>query len=297
MNCNCFLRSGKGNSHAAGQCGRMEDMMKPVITEAEKKMDFSELFFKPMEPVAPALLKIMDESPVDCKSATSIENRNELLKPGYLEVENGYCRMPDGSGFVATKVEMPGVTPEMVDWWFAWHGLQDLRYKVWCPTQHYGIHVMEKDLPHRLNQSLSLKERNWGTTDVVTEDVGNGPQEMHLTFLSPEDYGYSPKLIGNADTIISANVTDPKTGIGQITFSHIIREIPGGIEYRSRYWQGYNIIDGKPVPVSVPKGGFPIEIMKGNAYHSLDEYHNLAAILPKLYGKYKDRPDQLQDYR
>ena len=81
--------------------------MRPAITEAERQVDFSDLFFKPMAPVDPELLKIMDQSPVDPGKATSIQNRNDILKPGYLEVENGYCRMPDGSGFVATTVEMP----------------------------------------------------------------------------------------------------------------------------------------------------------------------------------------------
>lgn len=271
--------------------------MRPVITEAERQVDFSDLFFKPMAPVDLDLLKIMDQSPVDPGKATSIQNRNDILKPGYLEVENGYCRMPDGSGFVATKVEMPGVTPEMVDWWFSWHGLQDLRYKVWCPTQHYGIHVKEEDLRHRLDYSLDLRERSWGTTDVVTEDVGGGPQEMYLTFLSPEAYGYERDLIQNVDTIISANVTDPKTGTGLITFSHVIRRIPGGIEYRSHYWQGYQVNErGEAVATSVPPQGFPIEIMKGCAYHSLDEYHNLADILPRLYEMYKDRLDKVEDY-
>ena len=49
---------------------------------------------------------------------------------------------------------------------------------------------------------------------------------------------YDPTLIPNADAIISAVVTDPKTGHGMVTFSHCIRKIPGGIEYRSHYWQG-----------------------------------------------------------
>lgn len=272
--------------------------MRPQITEAERQEAFSDLFFKPMAPVDPALLDLMAESPVDPAKATSIQNRNDILKPGYLEVENGYCRMPDGSGFVATKVEMKGVTPEMIDWWFIWHGLKDLRYKVWCPAQHYGIHVLEQDLEKRLNQNLSLKERNWGTTDVVTEDVGAGPKQMHLTFLSPKAYGYDAALIPNADVIVSANVTDPDTGLGLITFSHVIRKIPGGIEYRSHYWQGYQVNENREAEaVSVPEGGFPMEIMKGCAYHSLDEYYNLASILPGLYERYRNRPDRLKDYR
>lgn len=272
--------------------------MKPEITEAERKEAFSDLFFKPMALVDPALLEQMAKSPVDPARATSIQERNEILHPGYQKVENGYCRMPDGSGFVATKVEMKGVTPEMIEWWFIWHGLKSLRYKVWCPSQHYGIYVLERDLEQRLNQDLSYRERNWGTTDVVTEDVGAGPKQMHLTFLSPKAYGYDAALIPNGDAIISANVTDPDTGLGLITFSHVIRKIPGGIEYRSHYWQGYQVNEkGEAQAVSIPEGGFPMDVMKGCAYHSLEEYHNLAEILPGLYEQYRNRPDWLKDYR
>lgn len=272
-------------------------MPKPMITDEERLIDYSEYFFKPIAPVADHLLKEMEKSPVDPTKATSIFDRNDILKPGHLDVENGYTRMTDGSGAVATKVEMPGVTPEMIDWWFVWHGLKDLRYKIWCPTEHYGIHVHPDSEAHRMNTSLSLKERNWGTTDVVIEDVGNGPQTMHLTFLSPEEYGYDPELVKNVDVIVSANVQDPATGMRLITFSHVIRRIPGGIEYRSHYWQGYNIIDGKPVATAIPPEGFPMEVMRSNALHSLVEYSNLAEILPKLYAKYGNETDLMVDFK
>ena len=33
---------------------------------------------------------------------------------------------------------MPGVTSEMLDWWFPWHSVgSDLRYKIWDPEDHY----------------------------------------------------------------------------------------------------------------------------------------------------------------
>lgn len=267
------------------------------ITEEERKLDYSDLLFKPLPEVDPKLLAEMDLSPVDPSRITSIHDRNDILKPGYLEVENGYAKMPDGSGCVATKVEMPGVTPEMIVWWFAWHGIRDLRYRIWCPTEHYGIHVHEDSLAHRLDTSLSLEERGWGTTDVVTEDVGNGPQEMHLSFYSPEDYGYDSELVKNVDALINACVSDPKTGMRLITFSHCIRKIPGGIEYRSHYWQGYSIDEnGKAYAASIPPGGFPMEVMKANAYHSLLEYTNLAQILPGLYEKYGKEADLTKDF-
>ena len=266
-------------------------------TEEERKIDYSDLLFKPLPEVDPKLLAEMELSPVNPSRITAIGQRNDILKPGYLEVENGYAKMPDGSGCVATKVEMPGVTPEMIVWWFAWHGIKDLRYRIWCPTEHYGIHVLEKDLKRRLDTSIPLKERGWGTTDVVTEDVGHGPQQMYLTFYSPEDYGYDPELVKNVDALINACVSDPETGIRLITFSHCIRKIPGGIEYRSHYWQGYSIDEnGKAYAASIPPGGFPMEVMRANALHSLLEYTNLAQILPGLYEKYGKETDLTKDY-
>ena len=270
--------------------------MRPEITEEEKKVDYSDLFFKPLPEVDPKLVEALGDGPCDPSKITQLKDRNDILKAGYLEIENGYAVLPDGTGVVATKVEMPGVTPEMIDWWFCWHGMKDLRYKIWCPTQHYAIHVHEKDYAHRMDQSLSLKERNWGTTDVVHEDVGFGPQEMYLNFKSPEDYGYDPTLIPNADAIISAVVTDPKTGHGMVTFSHCIRKIPGGIEYRSHYWQGMGFDEnGKETVVGTPPGGFQPEVLRDTALHSFLEYTNLGQILPGLYENYKDVKDFSKD--
>jgi hypothetical protein len=28
------------------------------------------------------------------------------------------------------------VTAEVIDWWFAWHPLDSLRYRIWYPPQH-----------------------------------------------------------------------------------------------------------------------------------------------------------------
>lgn len=64
--------------------------------------------------------------PVNPSKALPIMECNRLLEDGYLPYETGYCLMPDGLGFAATKVFMPGVTTEMIDWWFYWHALEGL---------------------------------------------------------------------------------------------------------------------------------------------------------------------------
>jgi hypothetical protein len=120
-----------------------------------------------MTPAPQEIYDTLADGPIDSSEALHIADRNDLLNPGYLPCERGYCIMPDGTGFIAMLTEMPGVTMDMIEWWFVWHGVEDLRYAIWCPTDHLGIHVKPEDLERRLDTSLSMKERNWNTTDVA----------------------------------------------------------------------------------------------------------------------------------
>ncbi len=48
---------------------------------------------------------------------------------------------PTAARCVALRHPMTGATPEMIDWWFAWHGLEDLRYKLWYPEMHVSARL------------------------------------------------------------------------------------------------------------------------------------------------------------
>jgi hypothetical protein len=77
---------------------------------------------------------------------------------------------------------------------------------------------------------------------------------------------------------------------------HIVRNIPGGVELRSRFWLGYNTkftnfsdksFVNKIVNVKFIKNLMMKEkIARAMAYHCAQEYHNLAEILPSLYNQY-----------
>jgi len=72
----------------------------------------------------------------------------DLLKPGYLEIENGYCPNPDGTGFVAVKTDLPSATADMIQWWFWWHTIKDIRYKIRpCWRHDPGAHQRLKRAP------------------------------------------------------------------------------------------------------------------------------------------------------
>ena len=106
--------------------------MKISLTPEELKKPYAKYFDEPYPEVPSRVTEQMAE-PLDPALALSIHNRNDLLNPGYLPREVGWCVMPDGSGYIASLTQMPGVTLEMLEWWFAWHGIESLRYKIWDP--------------------------------------------------------------------------------------------------------------------------------------------------------------------
>jgi hypothetical protein len=59
-----------------------------------------------------------------------------LLDTGDQATENGYGVSRDGGFTVSVRTDMPGVKPEMWDWWFGWHGCDSRRYKLWHPRAH-----------------------------------------------------------------------------------------------------------------------------------------------------------------
>ena len=71
---------------------------------------------------------------------------------------------------------------------------------------------------------------------------------------------------------------------------HYYREIEGGIESRTRFWMGYRITKGRPARV-LPEGiRVPQEAPMGLALHNVEEFSNLAALLPKVYAEFGSLP-------
>jgi phloretin hydrolase len=91
---------------------------------------------RPPSAVAPEVLEALDASPIDPADAVSREHLDRLLDPAPLAAETGWCRLEDGVSYVQVRTEMPGVTAEMVDWWFEWHPSPGVRYQLWYPGKH-----------------------------------------------------------------------------------------------------------------------------------------------------------------
>jgi hypothetical protein len=187
------------------------------------------------ESVLPAIRRAMD--PAD---ALRFADVNTLLDPGYHAVENGFCELPDGSGYVASHVPMPGCTGDMYQWWFWWHAVESERYTLWYPHNHVSVRALD---PDRLVQpGLTHAQRYVGTTHHVDEYIGPELVKIAIHFLDPSEIGLDTsrfaeaRIVGHACARVSLR-TEP---IEAVTMVHLARRTADGIEQRSRYWIGHD---------------------------------------------------------
>jgi hypothetical protein len=265
------------------------------LSVEEKAKPYAKYYYLPSaSPAAHHAEMLKDLKPLDPAKADRIQDLDNLLSPGYTEGENGYCVLPDGSACVALRHPMPGATPEMIEWWFAWHGLEDLRYKLWYPEMHVAARVDPEDRAKILDPDRPLPLKFQGMTHHVVEDIGGGVlNAVDISFLTPEDFGFDMTRFHppNAEALAAANVTargvdDPSDGPGlPVAFVHLVRKTDDGIEVRNRFWVGYQIVDRKPMLMLPPGMQIPEEAAQGLFLHDVQEFANLAAILPTLYAE------------
>lgn len=262
---------------------------KPLTAE-ERKLSYAKYYDLPMTPIPKEKLEILNQGPLNSRDALRIEDRNSLFDAGYHRCEIGYCVMEDGAGYLANLTKMPGVTPEMFEWWFAWHGLEDLRYRIWDPEDHF---YARQKMPEKvLDKNVPMREKTWGTVHEVLEDIGGGADTLILNFQYPRALGYDEEKVGTrlCATMMCANGHGPVPGQGMAAImTHFLREIDGGVELRSRFWIGYGLIDGKLVKLLPDGAEVPEQAVKGLFAHNLKEFTHLASILPRVYAEEKDR--------
>ena len=85
------------------------------LTAEERALPYSKFYDLPIPPIPEEKLAVLAGGPIDPALALKIKDRNDLFLPGDLPCEMGYCVMPNGTGFLANRTYMPGVTPEMFE--------------------------------------------------------------------------------------------------------------------------------------------------------------------------------------
>jgi len=263
------------------------------LTGAEKQLPYATYYDREPADIPASVLSAIQNGTYSYRQALLFENINDLLNPGYLPLEDGYCRMPDGSFFVAVRTEFLDVTKEMLDWWFWWHSQEPLRYRIWYPECHFDISV------EGAQETSRNKPQYSHTTHFPVEDVGLGKEKLSIHFLPPDEFGFDISRFEEANiaTVICGVVGSVTHHIKQHTsMCHLVRKLSTGLEMRSRFWVGhtlrFNGILGAPILKNIvntrlfrqlvlpPKTGLSM------AMHCAQEYNNLAKLLPELYAAY-----------
>jgi hypothetical protein len=187
------------------------------------------------EDVLPAI-----RAPMRVEDVLRVEDIGSLLDPGYHRVENGYCELPDGSGYVASRVRFPGCTGEMYRWWFWWHAVESARYTLWYPHNHIACHPVDREPLTR--PGLSHEQRYVGTTHEVDEYIGPERLEVAIRFVDPAALGLDTRRFREAGIVghACARVSLRRSSLEAVTMVHLARKTDDGIEQRSRYWLGHD---------------------------------------------------------
>lgn len=153
-------------------------------------MCINELKSKPLPAIPEDIQTQLDHSSI---TLTAFEDKNDILKDASLQQEVGYRRFPDGSYLVSMTCPMPGITPEMIAWWFWWHPQADERYQVWFPGEHYSISFDKKNKDYFSQPTVPAFRPN---THYPTERISNARLPLRIDFVSAENFGFSAQVIG-----------------------------------------------------------------------------------------------------
>ena len=265
----------------------------PVAEDAKTK-SYYKYYEQGIASPTPEQLEMVGCSRGTVEECLEIEDRNKMLEPNITyPARLGYYPTKDGGLLVAGNIAMPDVDADMLYWWFAWHGLDPLRYAIWDPEDHYGLELNEVGRARALDQSIPIPERNWGAVHTVQESIGGPPDEIVIMFRNPKEMGFDVEKLGKdgVDFMVSANALLGPMKM-PVVMTEVAKKIDGIMTFQARFWVGYHIIDGQPkllVPAMkvIPEPECEA-IAQGLLAHNIKEFSNLNRVLPKVYAEEKD---------
>ena len=235
-----------------------------------------ELLNKPLPAIPAEILEKLEHPNI---TLTAFENRNDVLTDPALQQEVGFRQFPDGSWLVSMVCPMPGITKEMVDWWFWWHCQDNLRYQVWFPGDHISIKPHKKDRAYFEQEAQPAFQPN---SQCPVEKIGGSKMPLQIDFVTPEQFGFTKEAMeqGNIATVVCGHVSAFGSLIPHTEMAHIYKQTEDGLFMFSRFWLG------KTMNPLLRKFVMTENMARGMAEHCCIEYRNLAQILPGLYDRF-----------
>lgn len=241
-------------------------------------MEIKELLKKTLPQIPQEIAKSLIKNEI---TKTPFDQKNEILSDVDLQTEIGYVKMDDDTYLVSMICPMPGITAEMIDWWFWWHPQAKERYQVWFPGEHYGIGYSKKQKEY-FNQKLCPSFQN--NTQYPLEKIGSAKLPLRIDFVTPEEFGFSKQAMeeNNIQRIVCGHVGAFNNLVKHTEMAHIFKQTEDGLFMISRFWLGETMKNQLLRKLIITK-----DMAKGMAEHCCVEYRNLCEILPILYKKYK----------
>lgn len=211
---------------------------------------------------------------------TEFADKNYILSDSVFQTEIGYDKFSNGDYLVSMVCPMPGVTKEMIDWWFWWHTQADERYQLWFPGEHFKIGYAAKDKSYFNSPTQPSFVPN---TQYPTEKIGRIRMPLVIDFVSAETFGFNAALMekNQVATIVCGHVGAFYNIIQHTEMAHIFFKKGDGLFLVSRFWLGKRLTN----PI-IRHAMLNEKTARAMAQHCCVEYRNLAKILPNLYYEY-----------
>ena len=144
----------------------MDNFKKPKVqvTEEDKQKSYYKYYERELAEIAPEKAGKIFGPPMNPVGQLAFVDRAKILEPGF-EDEIGYTSVPDGTGYISDCTFIPGGTPDMIDWYFAWRGLDPLRFTIINPMENIAALSMQSVISR--DPDRTTQEKYWDTTQDI----------------------------------------------------------------------------------------------------------------------------------
>ena len=235
----------------------------PDLPEAEKSNPYAKFYYEPVnKPRTEVYKAIQPGNEIDSSLGITPNQLEKLFIPNGLPHINGYCIMPDGTGYSAINTRGHNITPEMQKFWNGWFASNDVHYKIWLTC----IPVIE-DLGWGMMSLQMLQQTPPSALGI------NAPLEE----LNPNCTGC---FIGS---LVCSYVDNPDTEPHYIVLIHYNTSDGENVEIQTLAFTGYTIRNGE-FKRMIPDGAqVDLEKVRLIACHNAYEFTRQFDLLPMLY--------------
>ena len=248
------------------------------LTEEEKKSRFAKYYYRGLtQPSAENLRQCEPGNPLPLSEAFMPEDYCRRMTPDKLDqMRSGYCVMENGIGFSLARVQMPGITEEVMEVFAReYHPEGDIFYKSWFP----GAHMRHFEM-------------------MAVEDVGVGMETVKfMDFIPPARLG-----VGEGHPLMDARLISLK-GLNGISWplhtpyqntryvleTLFYRDIPGGREAFVHFWHGlsWDLENQKSIR-RIPEGeAVNLSDVRAQANHAVWELTQSVSLISAVYRDFR----------